>query len=283
MLVILACLAGALAAPPLDPLVVQAEDAWAVDDLDRSNLLLEQRLAQDPNDVEAVWRKARNVYSHGELLAQQGASAEERIAMYVEMEGEMAGALKVAPDHGGVLHWTATMMGRRATAQGVFQSLFLADDLERTWLKASNSSYRYRSAENTSSLPGDVYFALGQFYRLCPDWMLVKMLTGTRGDIDKSISWLRKGVKDSPTRPEVQKELGVSLLCKAERHDDNAAAQEGREWLLRATKLPVQKATDEVDRLQIPVILQRPKEACGYSRDGWQDVSRDAYEKGKGD
>jgi hypothetical protein len=283
MLALLACLAAALAAPALDPLVVQAEDAWADDDLERSNLLLEQRLAQEPNDVEAVWRKARNVYSRGELLAQQGVSADDRIAMYLKMEGQMAGALEVAPDHGGVLHWTATMMGRRATAQGVFQSLFLADDLEQSWLKASNSSYRYRSAEDTSSLPGDIYFALGQFYRLCPDWMLVKVLTGTRGDIDKSISWLRKGVADSPNRSEVQKELGVSLLCKAERLDDAAAAQEGREWLLRATKLPVQKATDEVDRLQIPVILRRPKEACGYSRDGWQDVSREAYGEGKGD
>jgi len=30
---------------------------------------------------------------------------------------------------------------------------------------------------------------------------------------------------------------------------------------------------------QIPVILQRADEACGYSRDGWQDVSKESYNK----
>lgn len=269
----------ALAAPTLDPLVAQAEADWAAGRFDAANAKLDQRLSAAPDDVEAMWRRARNIYSKGELLAEQGVPASERLKMYEEMEGLMKAGLGKHPGHGALLHWYGTAMGRKATAKGVLSSLFMADDIEDAWLSAASAGYTYRSANNTSSLPGDVYFALGQFYRLCPDWAVVKLLTGTKGDIDKSIEWLRKGVQDSPQRLEVQKELGVSLLCKAERDDDAAAANEGRQWLEKAAALPTQKKTDEVDKRQIPVILSKASEACGYSRDGWQDVSRESYDK----
>ncbi len=268
-----------LAAPPLDPLVAQAESLWVAGDFSGSNAALDQRIAAAPSDAEAIWRRARNIYSEGEMLAEKGAPAAERLAMYEEMETLVKGGLKSNPGHGALLHWYGTAMGRKATAKGVLSSLFMADDIEDAWMGAANAGYTYRSANNTSSLPGDVYFALGQFYRLCPDWAVVKLLTGTKGDIDKSISWLRKGVQDSPQRLEVQKELGVSLLCKAERDGESAAAAEGRKWLEKAAALPVQKVTDEVDKRQIPVILSKPDAACGYSRDGWQDVSREAYDR----
>lgn len=268
-----------LAGPPLDPLVEKAEALWSSGEFAAANAALDQRLAAAPGDAEAIWRRARNIYSEGELLSEQGAPAAERLAMYERMETLVKGGLEKNPGHGALLHWYGTAMGRKATAKGVLSSLFMADDIEDAWMGAANAGYTYRSANNTSSLPGDVYFALGQFYRLCPDWTVVKLLTGTKGDIDKSISWLRKGVQDSPQRLEVQKELGVSLLCKAERDGDAASASEGRKWLDKAAALPVQKKTDEVDKRQIPVILAKPTEACGYSRDGWQDVSREAYDK----
>ena len=269
----------AFAAPTLDPLVVEAEAEWIAGRFDASNARLDQRLAVAPDDAEALWRRARNIYSEGEMLAEQGVPVAERLAMYAEMEALMARGLAKHPGHGGLLHWYGTAMGRKATAQGVLSSLFMADDIEEAWLGAAKAGYNYRAANDTSSIPGDVYFALGQFYRLCPDWMVVKLLTGTKGDIDASIQWLRKAVQDSPRRLEVQKELGVSLLCKAERDGDAAAATEGRRWLEKAAALPVQKSTDEVDKRQIPVILSRTDDACGYSRDGWQDVSRESYDR----
>ncbi|MEC7946294.1 MAG: hypothetical protein VX265_01930 [Myxococcota bacterium] len=270
---------AALAAPALPPLVAEGEDLWAAGDFGASNSVLDRHLVASPGDAEAIWRRARNIYSEGEMLAEQGATPAERILMYEKMEQLVTVGLDKNPGHGALLHWYGTAMGRKATAKGVLSSLFMADDIEDAWMKAANAGYTYRASNDTSSLPGDVYFALGQFYRLCPDWTVVKLLTGTKGDIDKSISWLRKAVQDSPQRIEVQKELGVSLLCKAHRDGDAASASEGRRWLNKAAALPVQKKTDEVDKRQIPVILARPMEACGYSRDGWQDVSREAYDK----
>ena len=269
-------------AAEMHPDLVEAENAFVANDLRASDAALNRRIAEDPNDVEALWRQARNLYQRGEILAQQGASPEQRMKMYREAQVKAQRIQALDPNHPQGWFWEGTALGRIATAQGVLQSLFIADDIENLWLKSSKmTGYEYRSANDSASFPGDVYFALGQFYRLCPDWTIVKMFIGTKGDIDESIRWHRKGVAFSPSRPEMSKELGVSLLCKANREGDAKALAEGKQWLNKAMEMPSQKTTDDIDKKQIPIILSRADDACGYSRDGWQEVSREAYEKSK--
>ena len=98
----------AFAAPTLDPLVVEAEAEWIAGRFDASNARLDQRLAVAPDDAEALWRRARNIYSEGEMLAEQGVPVAERLAMYAEMEALMARGLAKHPGHGGLLHWYGT-------------------------------------------------------------------------------------------------------------------------------------------------------------------------------
>jgi len=267
-------------AAELHPDVVAAEAAFVADDLDASDAAIARRLAENPDDIEALWRKARNLYQRGELIAQAGGTASQRLKMYQDAEKIAKRIQAIDPNHPQGWFWQGTALGRIATAQGIMSSLFMADDIEALWLKASRmKGYQYRSANDQSSFPGDVYFALGQFYRLCPDWMMVKLLVGTKGDIDESIRWLRKGVAFSPARPEMAKELGVSLLCKASRDGDTGSVAEGKKWLQKAAAMPSHKATDHIDKKQIPIILAKSEDACGYSRDGWQDMSKEAYEK----
>jgi hypothetical protein len=170
-------------------------------------------------------------------------------------------------------------MGRIATASGILSQLSTADDIEKLWLKALTKKTKYRMESGISSFPGDVYNALGQFYRLCPDWKAMEWISGTRGDIDKSVKYFRMMVEDDPHRMEAQKELGVALLCKGYKQKDSGAKAEGRVWLHRAYEMPYSYPTDRIDHFQIPVILERESEACGYSRDGWEDVSESAYKK----
>jgi hypothetical protein len=268
----------ALAAPDIAPLVQQCEDKWIAGDYAGSIAACDARLAQDANDVEAMWRKARSIYGQGEMSA-ASMSSDQRIAMYSKVTKLGEQIIALDPNNGLGHHWQGTGLGRTATARGVLSSLFMADDIETAWLTAVKSDVRYRASNDTSSFPSDTYYALGQFYRLCPDYVIVRMLAGTKGDIDTSITWLRKAVADSPKRGEVLKELGVSLLCKAERDKDTAAGAEGRKWLQKSLALPPAKPTDTIDKAQIPIILQRADDACGYSRDGWQDVSEDSLKK----
>lgn len=267
------------AAPALSEKVQECEDQWVASNYDASIAACDAALAANPNDVEAMWRKARSIYGKGEVMANQGASAETRIRMYSEVVALGDRVLALEPNNGLGLHWKGAGLGRTATAKGVLQSLFMADDIEYLWLKAVKDDTKYRAVTDTSSFPGDTYYALGQFYRLCPDSSIVKLLAGTKGDIDKSIQWHRKAAADSPQRIEVLKELGVSLLCKADRDDDASAAAEGRQWLKKAQTLSPKKKTDELDLAQIPIILQRADEACGYSRDGWQDLDESKIKK----
>jgi len=240
--------------------------------------VLEAYVATHPDDPEALWRLARALYEKGELQAGVVPDA-QRLPIYQRVQELSRRAQQLAPTDGQGYLWDGVGMGRVATAKGILSQLFTADDIERLWLRALETPTRYASASGNSTFPGDVYNALGQFYRLCPDWAAMKWIAGTRGDIEKSVSYNRKLVAAEPTRIEALKELGVSLLCKGYKQDDEAAKAEGRDWLRRASAIPPRFAVERIDHQQIPVILAREAEACGYSRDGWEDLSEGAYKK----
>ncbi len=276
----LALILGSLlcAAQTLAPEVQRGEDQFAQGDPLGSVATLEAYVSTHPDDPEALWRLARALYEKGELLAGKVPDA-ERLPIYERVQALSRRVQTLDPNNGQGWLWDGVGMGRVATAKGVLSQLFTADDIERLWMRALQTSTRYASASGNSTFPGDVYNGLGQFYRLCPDWAAMKWISGTRGDIDKSVAYNRKLVEAEPRRIEAVKELGVSLLCKAEKQGDAAAAAEGRMWLEKALAIPGTFPTEKIDHQQIPVILARASEACGYSRDGWEDVSEAAYKK----
>ena len=94
------------------------------------------------------------------------------------------------------------------------------------------------------------------------------------------MEYQRKLVAAEPERIEGLKELGVSLLCKGNKQDDEQAKVEGRVWLQKALTVPPRNPVDRIDHAQIPSILAREADACEYSRDGYQDTSEADY-KGK--
>jgi tetratricopeptide (TPR) repeat protein len=262
-------------AQSLAPEVQQAEDLGNAGDLDGVLRVLEAYTATHPDDVEGLWRLSRALYEKGEVMAQSVPDA-QRIPVYERARTIAQHVEELAPDNGEGYLWDGTAIARIATARGVIASLFMAKDVEKLWLKALTTKTKYRMASGISSFPGDVYNGLGQFYRLVPDYTAVEWIAGTRGDIDKSVHYFRLMVDDDPHRLEAQKELGVALLCKGYKQDDNAAKAEGRMWLNKALTLPYSYPTDVIDHKQIPIILSREADACGYSRDGWEDVSEKA-------
>lgn len=271
MMLIWAGIAWALA-PEID----ESERLANAGDLTGVLRVLEAYVAAHPDDPEGLWRLSRALYEHGEVLAQT-VPDKERLAIYTRARKIAHHAQEVAPDNGQGYLWEGVAMGRIATASGILSQLSTADDIEKLWLTALSKKTVYRMDSGISSFPGDVYNALGQFYRLCPDWKMMEWISGTRGDIDKSVKYFRLMVADDPKRLEGLKELGVALLCKGYKQDDEAAKAEGRTWLKEAYALPYSYPTDVIDHHQIPKILAREADACGYSRDGWEDTSQEAY------
>lgn len=272
-------LAGSLAfAQSLSPEVEQAESLGNGGDLDGVIRVLEGYTKSHPDDPEALWRLARAWYEKGEVLAQTVPDA-QRLPIYLKVQTLSQRCQKVDPENGQGYLWEGVALGRIGTTKGVLASLSLADDVENLWLKALTKKTHYRMANGISSFPGDVYNGLGQFYRIVPDWRIVEWLTGTRGDINKSVHYFRLMVKDDPHRLEGLKELGVALLCKGYKDGDEKAKEEGRSWLKQAYALPYTYPTDVIDHGQIPLILKKEADTCGYSRDGWEDLSEEAYKK----
>lgn len=262
----------------LAPEVERAEAQFAAGDAAGCTATLEAYLVTHPDDPEALWRLGRSLYDGAEIMAQKASDA-QRLPIYLRVQEVSRKAQALDPASGQGYLWEGVGLGRIATAKGILSQLFTADDIERLWLKALTTSTTYASASGNSTFPGDVWNGLGQFYRLCPDWAAMKWIAGTRGDIDKSIEYHRKLVSAEPDRIEAVKELGVSLLCKGDKHDDPAATEEGRQWLQKALALPARFATEKIDHQQIPVILSRADDACGYSRDGWEDLSEENVKK----
>ena len=263
----------------LEPEVEESERLANAGDLAGTLKTLEAYVATHPDDPEALWRLSRALYENGEVLAQSVPDA-QRLPIYVRAGKIAHHVQEVDPENGEGYLWEGVAMGRIATASGILSQLNTAKPIETLWLTALSKKTVYRMDNGISSFPGDVYNALGQFYRLCPDWLAMQWIAGTRGDIDKSVHYFRLMVKDDPHRLEGLKELGVALLCKGYKQDDAASKQEGRMWLNKAEELPASYPTDVIDHRQIPGILAREKDACGYSRDGWEDTDESNY-KGK--
>lgn len=264
----------------LAPEVERAEAQFSDGDAAASVATLTPYVAAHPTDAEAQWRLARALYEKGELMSAQGRPDSERLPLYAQAQAAAHKAQELAPDNGLGYLWEGVALGRVATSKGILSQLFTADDMERLWLKALATGTRYASASGNSTFPGDAYNALGQFYRLCPDWAAMKWIAGTRGDIDQAVAYQRRLVTAEPQRIEGLKELGVALICKGNKQSNEAAKAEGRQWLQKALALTPKNPVDRVDHAQIPTILAREADACEYSRDGYEDTSESAYKGG---
>lgn len=268
------------AAGELAPEVQQAEALADAGDLPGLVRTLEAYTAAHPDDCEGLWRLSRAYYEQGEVLAQSESDA-RRIPIYEKAEALADRCIAVDPQDGQGYLWKGAALARIGTARGVLASLRSAGEIETLWLRSLQTPTRYRLASGISSFPGDVYYGLGIFYRMVPDWRVVEWVAGTRGDLDASIRYLRLLVADEPNRIEGMKELGVSLLCQGQKKGDTGEEAEGRIWLQKALATPGTYPTDVIDHRQIPVILAHEGDVCGYSRDGWEDLTEQAYARQK--
>jgi hypothetical protein len=235
------------------------------------------QLAQHPEDLDLYWHAARFMFEVGERFDRNDKSI-DKVDWYEEMIGIFEAGLARDPTNAHLLFGYGIAKGRLGTTRGVLASLFMAKDVEAAWLAAAQSSYRYSSIRGQEQLPCDAHLCLGIFYRLVPDSFIVEMLGGTRGSLEKSLAELERSDRCGPDRIGTLKELGVSQLCKGEKSKDEALVVAGRATLLRARALAPEGDTDVTDLRHIDMLLANPKLACGYSRDGQQDLDEKKLE-----
>lgn len=241
--------------------------------------LAKKQVAATPDDADLYWHICRFMYEKGETIAKTD-KAFDKVAWYTEMLDWATKGLVKRPGDPHLLFAQGLANGRYGTTRGVLSTLFLADDVERDWLIVANSGYTYRSMGDMEVLPCDVYTGLAVFYRLVPDSWLVEKIAGTRGNIGTSLEYIEKSDACFGGRIAVVKELGLTQICYGQRMGDDSYVAKGLSTLGRGAGIPVEDATDAIDKRHITQLLADTSLACGYSRDGQQDLDEKKLAKG---
>jgi tetratricopeptide (TPR) repeat protein len=233
-----------------------------------------ERLAANPDDVKLHWMIIRSLYEKGEQFPRTDESVDKR-AIYQEMIDISEHGLSIAPDDPHMLFARGLALGRMGTHRGVLASLFSAKEIEDSWVRAAVSGHEYASIKGNEQMPCDVFLGLGIYYRLVPDWWIVKLLAGTRGSLPKSIDWLERANTCAPRRIRVLKELGVSYMCQGHKTKNPELIEKGKETIKQYFDVEPLKPTEHTDMKHGRWLLENTKEACEYSRDGQQDLDRE--------
>lgn len=272
-LMLFGLLARAQAAPPSPgPLSHdRLEELYTRGDFDQGLAEARAMLLASPADVDLHWHVARLMYEIGERVQRDQASYDKE-AWYAEMLAVCERGLALSPDHPHLLFGKGIALGRLATTRGIVASIRTASEIERSWTLAARSTYVYRSRGDEEILPCDPIMALGTFYRMVPDLLVVKVLTGTRGDLDRAISLLAEADACSPNRIEIGKELGVALVCAGQRRKQDSVLLSGLTRLRAVAASTPTKPTDHIDIRHAAMVAADPDLACAYSRDGQAEV-----------
>ncbi|MBW1898740.1 MAG: hypothetical protein JRI61_06725 [Deltaproteobacteria bacterium] len=268
-----------------DELIAEAEQLWSVNKFEESDKRLDKVIETCPELAEPYWRKGRNILIKLEGIPRdQKPAKKELIMLYSEIETLADKCIEIDENDGHCYFWKGIGMGRRATTQGVLKMLFMAEDVENTWLKASDLGLTYQSEDGTVEAKCLNYYALGMFYRLVPEWLCLfplKQIVGTCGDKKKSVEYQRKAVACMQNGIGMYKELAVSLLCYGQKYKKPEDVEEAKKILKNLQSMPEKMQFDRIDKEHARMLLADSSLACGYSRDKQQELSEEAYEKAK--
>jgi len=267
---------------PCDELIAESEKLWVANQFDESDKRLDMVMEICPKLAEPYWRKGRNIYQRLEKIPRnQKPEKKELIRQYREVEALADKCTELDGSDGHCWMWKGVGIGRRGTTQGVLKSLFMASDVENSWLKADSLGLTYRSEDGTSNAKCGINYALGMFYRVLPEWLChfpLKQIVGTCGDLKKSVAYQRKAIACLPNAIDINKELAVSLLCHGQKYNQPEEIEEAKKILIALQSMPEAEPYDTIDKEHARMLMDDISLACGYQRDKQQEQSKEAYD-----
>jgi tetratricopeptide (TPR) repeat protein len=226
--------------------------------------------AAHPDSAFLAWRIARNYWREGERLPVS--DKDDRRAAFTQSLDWAQRSLAHDPDCGECVFWAMVSMGRLATTEGVVASARMAAPMAQLIERGIALHPTSRDNEWNQTL-GNMYLAASAFYRVVPDWPLIDLAIGVRGNKDRALDYIERAIAIAPMRIDYQVEHGVVLTCIGVERSDAALIARGREVLQHARTMPHLLGTDALDQKNATLLLERPELACGYQRDGFIDLS----------
>jgi hypothetical protein len=244
---------------------VEHERRYAYQDAAR---IFEGLIARAPREPHTYWRIARDYAWMAELTSLDDADTRAR---YGKLAMEWADrGLQVDPACGECCFYKYAGMGRVAMARGILSSMSWLKQISQTLDRCLETPPSFVHEPWNPEL-GNFYYAAATFYRLLPDSRMLELSVGMRGDRRRSLEFSRRAVALVDERIDYNVGLAASLLCVGNEDQRDELLTEGRSVLTRVQGLRELMPTDPLDRRAAQRMLREPDEACGYSRDAWND------------
>ncbi len=232
----------------------------------KSSRLYEQIVERLPGESHPYWRLARNFYRFAKGLPMDDKRGRKH---HFELTKRWASrGIDADPECAECFLYKFVGLSRLATTAGLFSSARHASEMAKLLDRAIELQPTFVDNDWNAEL-GNLYYAAGVFYRSVPNSAVLRWTIGVRGDLERSIDYLRKANEVTDLRIDYHVELGASLLCAATQMDDRERLAEGVEVLKRIPSLATLQTTDAIDREHAKIMIDAPKKACKYSREGW--------------
>jgi len=200
------------------------------------------------------------------LDAKNSKDKERKIGIYDTMIQIAEEGIRCAPEKGECYFMRGLANARKATTKGVLSELFTAKQIERDWLTAVDRKSDYVTP-NGENLQASCRLALGVYYRLCPQFFLLKWIFGVSGDLNKAVVYCRKAYELDSTRMEIVKEYGVALITRGLDTNNKTDIEAGKSYLHIVPSLPMRLQTDSIDIVHSKMLLNNINLCPGYSRE----------------
>lgn len=238
---------------------------------EESNKILFQVLKADPGNKDACWMIARNYYNLGEEIPHSKETEAKKLAYYEKCKEWSQKSIDNNPQVAEGYFYLGTGISSVVLVQGIARNLNKFKEVENLWLKTLDMHPTYSTPTDNTQANAD--FALCQYYRKAPESSIMKLLFGTRGDLDKAVKYCGEAVKILPNRIDLVKEMGVVLTCRGVRRGNQQDIDAGKKWLAKTKTMEADTKIDRIDQEDAQRIMDNPKLACGYSRVQQEEVT----------
>jgi len=180
--------------PEIDQLYFHRHDSG---NLERTEVLLERRLAASPEEGASLWRLART-------LVRKGERAEDRLRkLKIYDQAREAGyrARDAAPEEPEAHYWYGVALGRRGQVKGLVSSAFMIQPIRRAMLRTLELEPGHARA----------HLVLGEMSRRLP-----RLMGGSK---EAAVSELEEALRLQPELTAVHPKLAEAYLAVGRRDD----------------------------------------------------------------
>lgn len=146
--------------------------------------------------------------------------------------------LKIEPENGECWVIYGASLGQYITGMGIFKTIGHIREVHDAFEKAVRftGSHPFPFGPRGMTSKSAAYIGITQFYRICPDWWIVKLIAGIRGDKKKAYEYSKEIDPEDFERADVKV---MAVLCYGAAEKNEAIIEEGRAIVRKAAKLDI--------------------------------------------